>query len=429
MAKKNANGEGSIYHRKDGRWEGVAYVLTSEGTYKRRSVYGKTWEDAHDKLTRLKADSQSGVPVSVMKQTVTEYLTYWLENVSKQKVRHVTWVNYASLVRNYIIPGIGKKKVARLTVRDIRAFLVTVARTCQCCAQGKDKARPDHKRRCCAIGDCCKKYPSDRTVRFLLVILRTALQHAVREDELPRNVARNVELSMGRQREMEPLTAKEGSRLLAAARGNRLWAAYELAVRLGLRRGELLGLRWKDVDLNEKVITIRQALQRVGGELLIVPPKTQRSARRVALPEECITALRAQRTQQVADRRAAGEAWKGTGHGGLVFTTKNGTPVEPRNLNRSFEALCARAGIRKVRFHDLRHTCASLLHEQGADARTIMEVLGHSSIRVTMDIYTFVRLDAQRSAFERVGNALGTDGDDGNGPDDDDGPSRVPVAV
>ncbi|MCH6161044.1 tyrosine-type recombinase/integrase [Streptomyces marispadix] len=128
--------------------------------------------------------------------------------------------------------------------------------------------------------------------------------------------------------------------------------------------------------------------------------------------------MRARRSQQLADQRAAGAGWKGAAHG-LIFTTKNGTPIEPRNLNRSFEALCRRAEIRRVRFHDLRHTCASLLHEQGADARMIMEVLGHSSIRVTMDIYTFVRLDAQRSAFDRVGDAL-NDGPD-EGQDDDPG--------
>ncbi len=184
----------------------------------------------------------------------------------------------------------------------------------------------------------------------------------------------------------------------------------------------MLGLRWSDVDLYEGVVTVRQALQRVGGELLSVAPKTQRSARRVALPSECVTALRA---QQIADRKAAGDAWKGAGHD-LVFTTKNGTPIEPRNLNRSFEALCARAEVRRVRFHDLRHTCASLLHEQGADARMIMEVLGHSSIRVTMDIYTFVRLDSQRSAFDRMGEALRGDG---NPSDDDDGPAGIRVPI
>ncbi|MBE9498455.1 site-specific integrase [Streptomyces sp. GKU 257-1] len=409
-AKRNVNGEGTIYQRKDGRWEGTAFVLATDGTYKRRSVYGKTWEDAHDKLTRLKANSHSGLPIAASKMTLSEYLTYWLTHVSKVKVRKTTYVNYESLVRNYIAPGLGKKKIARLSARDIRAFLVKTAQTCQCCAQGKDKNRPKAKQRCCALGQCCRKVPSDRTVRFLLVILRAALQHAVREDELPRNVAKNVELSMGTKREIEPLTAAEGRQLLAAARGNRLWAAYELAVRLGLRRGELLALRWEDVDLFEGVLTVRQALQRVGGELVIVPPKTQRSARRIPLPRECVTALRAQRAQQLADKRLAGEKWRGDGSG-LIFTTKNGTPIEPRNLNRSFEALSARAGVRKVRFHDLRHTCASLLHEQGANARTIMQVLGHSSIRVTMDIYTFVRLDEQRDAIGRLGDALNEDND------------------
>ncbi|WP_019354467.1 site-specific integrase [Streptomyces sp. AA1529] len=409
-AKRNVNGEGTIYQRKDGRWEGTAFVLATDGTYKRRSVYGKTWEDAHDKLTRLKANSHSGLPIAASKMTLSEYLTYWLTHVAKVKVRKTTYVNYESLVRNYIAPGLGKKKIARLSARDIRAFLVKTAQTCQCCAQGKDKNRPKAKQRCCALGQCCRKVPSDRTVRFLLVILRAALQHAVREDELPRNVAKNVELSMGTKREIEPLTAAEGRQLLAAARGNRLWAAYELAVRLGLRRGELLGLRWEDVDLFEGVLTVRQALQRVGGELVIVPPKTQRSARRIPLPRECVTALRAQRAQQLADKRLAGEKWRGDGSG-LIFTTKNGTPIEPRNLNRSFEALSARAGVRKVRFHDLRHTCASLLHEQGANARTIMQVLGHSSIRVTMDIYTFVRLDEQRDAIGRLGDALNEDND------------------
>ncbi|GAA1289765.1 site-specific integrase [Streptomyces javensis] len=405
MAGRNVNGEGTIVQRKDGRWHGAAYVLTPDGTYKRRFVYGKSWDDVHEKLTRLKADSQSGIPVVTSKLSLGEFLTYWLANVARIKVRPSTYAAYETLVRIYLAPGLGKKKLARLTARDIRTFLATTARTCQCCAQGKDKARPERKRRCCALGKCCESYPSDRTVRFLLVLLRAALEHAVREDELPRNVAKNVELGMGTKSEIEPLTVEEGRRLLAEARGNRLWAAYELAVRIGLRRGEVLGLRWKDVDLADGTVTIRQTLQRVGGELLIAAPKTQRSARRVALPAECVTALRARRAQQHGDRLAAGDKWKDNGSN-LVFTTKNGTPIEPRNLNRAFTLLCDKAGVRQVRFHDLRHTCASLLHEQGADARMIMEVLGHSSIRVTMDIYTFVRLDSQRSAFDRVGDAL-----------------------
>ncbi|WP_405599702.1 site-specific integrase [Streptomyces sp. NBC_01410] len=152
--------------------------------------------------------------------------------------------------------------------------------------------------------------------------------------------------------------------------------------------------------------------------------KTARSTRRVPLPAECAIALRACRAQQHTDRLARGDKWTTTD---LVFTTRNGTPIEPRNLNRAFETLSRRAGIRQVRFHDLRHTCASLLHEQGADARTIMEVLGHSSIRVTMDVYTFVRLDTQRAAFDRVSDALA--GIDGNRPDSDDDSTGAIAAI
>jgi integrase len=423
MGKRNSNGEGTIYQRKDGRWEGAAYVLTSDGSYQRRSRYGKTWDEVHDKLTQLKADSQRGIPVAAQKATVEEYLTYWLHNVSRLKVRPTTFVCYESLTRNYLIPKLGKKSVARLTARDIRTFLVQTAAACQCCAQGKDAARRARNQRCCAKGRCCKSVPSDRTVRFLLVLLSSALQHAVREDELPRNVARNVVLSTGRSKDIEPLSIEEGRHLLAAARGDRLWAVYELAVRLGLRRGELLGLRWRDVDLVAGVVHVRQNLQRVGGELLITETKTQRSTRKLALPDPCVTALRARRATQLADRLAAGERWTSSD---LVFTTRYGTPIEPRNLNRSFAVLCKNAGLRQVRLHDLRHTCASLLHEQGADARTIMEVLGHSSIRVTLDIYTFVRLETQRAAIDRVGDALG---DSAPGDDDDGSTGGVLASV
>lgn len=142
--KKNANNEGTIYQRKDGRGEGSAYVLTSDGTYKRRSVYGRTWDDAHEKLTRLKAGSLNGLPVATSKMTLSVYLTYWLSNVAKGKVRRTTYVNYESLIRDYVTADFGRKKLARLTARDIRAFLTKTAATCQCCVQGKDKSRPEH---------------------------------------------------------------------------------------------------------------------------------------------------------------------------------------------------------------------------------------------------------------------------------------------
>jgi integrase len=228
---------------------------------------------------------------------------------------------------------------------------------------------------------------------------------------------------------MEPLSAAEGRRLLKAARSDRLHALYQIAIRLGLRRGEVLGLRWRDVDLDAGTLSVRQTLQRVSGRLIFAPPKTARSKRTVALPAECVDALTARRKDQRTEHVAAGPDWaQEWRENELIFTTRNGTPIEPRNLNRSFASLLNRAGLRQVRFHDLRHTCASLLHERGEDARTIMEVLGHSSIRVTMDVYTFVRLDEQRSAIDRLGELLRDVDDESDETDDDDG-DDPPAAV
>jgi hypothetical protein len=156
--------EGTIYQRKDGRWEGSAYVLTTDGTYKRRSVYGKTRDEAHEKLTKLKADSLNGLPVATNKMTIAEYLTYWLTNVAEGKVRRTTYVNYESLVRNYVTPEFGKKKLVRLTARDIRAFLAKTAVTCQAARRARTRsgrstsgaAAPSESaaRSCRRIGPC-----------------------------------------------------------------------------------------------------------------------------------------------------------------------------------------------------------------------------------------------------------------------------------
>ncbi|MFE9454567.1 tyrosine-type recombinase/integrase [Streptomyces sp. NPDC006739] len=415
--KSRANGEGTIYQRKDGRWEAAGYVLTADGTRKRVRVYGTTRRKAADKLTEKIADSNRGLPVATADSTVGDYLTYWLNGVAIHRLRENTHVRYAACVRLHLMPDLGTKKVARLTAKDVRTFLDRLRATCQCCTQGLDAER----KACCAVGECCQKRLSPLTVTYVHSVLKSALEHAVREDELPRNVARNVKATAARPRRFRPFTAAEARQFLDAARADRLHALYALALRTGLRKGELLGLRWADLDLTNGTASIRRSLQRTRtGGLTHLPTKTLASERRIALPTECIPSLKEHKEQQDKERKTAGSAWQDSG---LVFTTPAGRPLDPANLTRRFRSFLNRAGLRRIRFHDLRHSTATLLLEQGVDLVVIKELLGHAHIGVTAGVYAHVRLRLQRDAIDALGHALGGQDDD---PDDPPAAAVVP---
>ncbi|WP_329316734.1 site-specific integrase (plasmid) [Streptomyces sp. NBC_01278] len=414
--KARANGEGTIYQRKDGRWEAAGYVLAADGSQKRVRVYGTTRKNAADKLAEKIADSNRGLPVATADSTVGDYLTYWLNGVVVHRLRENTHTRYATCIRLYLKPGLGTKKLARLTAKDVRTFLDRLRTTCQCCAQGLDAA----ERRCCAIGQCCEKRLSPLTVTYVHSVLKSALEHAVREDELPRNVARNVKTTAPRPRRFTPLTAAEARQLLQAAKTDRLHALYELALCTGLRKGELLGLRWEDLDLDGGTASVCRSLQRTRtGGLIALPTKTRASERRIALPTECVHSLTNHRERQEEERSSLGAGWSDRD---LVFTTPAGGPLDPANLTRRFRGLLDRAGLRRIRFHDLRHSTATLLLEQGVDLVVIKELLGHAHIGVTAGVYAHVRLRLQRQAINTLGDALGTDNDAR-----DDPPATEPV--
>ncbi|MFI6057857.1 tyrosine-type recombinase/integrase [Streptomyces sp. NPDC051286] len=408
--KARANGEGTIYQRKDGRWEAAGYVLAANGTSKRVRVYGTTRKQAADKLAEKIADSNRGLPVATADSTVGDYLTHWLGSVAVHRLRENTHTRYASCVRLHLIPGLGTKKVARLTAKDVRTFLDRLRTTCQCCTQVLDAQR----KRCCAVGECCQKRLSALTVTHVHSVLKSALEHAVREDELPRSVARNVKTTAPRPRHFQPLTATEARQFLDAACGDRLHALYELALRTGLRKGELLGLHWEDLDLNTGTATICRSLQRTRtGGLTHLPTKTRASERRIALSTECLHSLKEHKQQQDKERETAGSAWQDSG---LVFTTPMGRPLDPANLTRRFRSFLDRAGLRRIRFHDLRHSTATLLLEQGVDLVVLKELLGHAHIGVTAGVYAHVRLRLQRQAIDTLGNALSPTDNDPDGP-------------
>lgn len=263
-------------------------------------------------------------------------------------MRETTYASYAWMVRVYLEPALGSKKLAKLQVADIRRAFSRLKEVCQCCALGKDQqrqeraqrmlaiqsARPPRKNarkiegaRCCALtpSRCCHSAISDGTIRYVHRVLRAALQDAVSEGILTNNVAKNLRLSQRYRPKFVPWTGVEARRFLRASEGDRLYALYAVALSLGLRRGEALGLRWSDVDLAAGVIRVRQALQRVNGRLSFGPVKTDGSVRAVAIPVACAAALGRHRERQHRDSLSAGSAWH---EHGLVFTTTIGTPIE-----------------------------------------------------------------------------------------------------
>lgn len=375
-ARKRNAGEGSIFQRSDGRWCAQLDLGWEGGKRRRKYVYGATAQEVQDQLLKARVDRAAGLPVVVERQSLSGFLQDWLENSVKPSVRPLTHEQYRQHVKLYLAPLLGQHRLAKLALQHVRAFL-------------KKK-----------LADGL----SPRTVQLSLVILRRALGQAVKDGLVVRNVAGLVDAPRWKRPEVKPWGPTEAAKFLETIKGEPLEAAYLAALSLGLRRGEVLGLRWSDVDFEAKTITIAQALARVGGKLHFIEPKTRQSRRRLPLHDGLVAALREHRRRQIEARLATGPRWHDRG---LVFTTGIGTPLEPRALNEDFEGLVAKAALRRVRLHDLRHACASFLLAQGIHPRVVMELLGHSQISLTMDTYSHVMPDAMRQAVVSIEALLG----------------------
>jgi integrase len=247
--------------------------------------------------------------------------------------------------------------------------------------------------------------PSRRTVNDLRTVLRSVLSSAIREELISKNVAAMVKLTAQRRRKRKGWSSEEARTFLESVRaeGNSLYAAYVLVLVLGLRKGELLGLTWDDVDSDAAELTINWQLQRVGGKLLHRQTKTEASDGTLPLPSICLAALRERRAAQDRAREAAGEAWTATD---LVFTTRYGDSIEPRNFNRYFTARCEAAGVRRITVHDARRTCATLLVDLEVHPRVVMQILRHAQFDVTMELYASASSKATRKALKRLGKSL-----------------------
>ena len=375
-AGRRLNGEGSLTRRADGRWMGRFYAWTTAGTRKRITVYGRTRKEATEKMREAQDHNRQGIPVPDRAWKLADWLDYWLENVVDPNRRPATYRLYEMTVRLYLKPGLGSSALTRLSASRVQAFFNGQL------AAGR----------------------SIRTVQVMKTVLSSALSRAMREELVVRNVARLTELPTWERNPITPWTVAEARAFLDAAKNDPLYPAFVLLLLYGLRRGEVLGLRWRDIDEDDGEIRVRQQVQRINGELRLYPVKTAAGRRDLPLLPIARTVLDLRRQAQAADRAELGRAWLDNG---LVFTTKTGRPVEPRNLVRSFHRICGGNELRPIKVHHLRHTTATLLKNVGVPARDAQIILGHSRLAVTLEIYTHEDRQAQREALGRISEALG----------------------
>lgn len=403
--RARANGEGSIYPYKNG-YAAYVWVTTPSGLRRRKYVYGKTREIVHNKWIKAQQQAAQG-PVSTRAPTLGSYLDYWLREVVTPNLAPHSANDYEYYVRLYIAPHLGAKNLARLTSRDVQTWINRVARTCQCCAQAKDLARRPEKQRCCAVGDCCDQRLSRRTLKNIRDCLRVALNRAMADELISKNVAKTITLPTVRRRtrKRKRWTTEQARQFLASAKADQdpMYAAYVLVVVEGMRKGEVLGLPHDAADFERQKLDIGYQLQRVGGQLLHRETKTEESDAYLPFPAIVGTALKARLIKRDQDKQDAADAWQ---EHGLMFTTKYGTPIEPRNFNRSWDARIAKAGVPKITVHDGRRTCGSLLADLDVHPRVAMAILRHAQFAITMEIYTEVSDEATREGLKKLGDSL-----------------------
>ena len=376
MSNRAASGESSIYKDEAGRWHGyVSMGLKENGRRDRRHVSGTRRADVVAKVRALEAKRGAGTGEAAGRApTVGDWLDHWLEHIASRRVRARTLESYEALVRLHLRPGIGHHRLDRLQPEHLEQLYGSLL---------EDKGL------------------SPATVLRLHRVLSRALRVAMQRGKIARNVATLVDPpAVKRPTTALPLTVDEARRVLQA----RNPARWTVALAVGLRQSETLGLRWSDIDLDVGTLTVRRGLHRVSGKGLVYEePKAERSRRTLALPAPLVMALRHHRAVQLEERRAAGGLWE---EHDLVFAQVNGRPLDKRSDWEGWKALLTRAGVREVRLHDGRHTAATLLLSEGVHPRVVMELLGHAQMRTTTDTYSHVMPALAKEAAAKMGTAL-----------------------
>jgi integrase len=356
---KNGNGEGGITrHKKSGLYMARYTVQTPTGP-KRKTLYGKEREEVAEKLIEALSNRNKGFVFEGEDQTLSAYLDRWLNGSVKGSVKPSTHESYERIIRNHIKPALGHRKLKNLAPDHVQYFY-----------QSKLDAG-------LAPG----------TVRLMHGILHKALEQAVKWGSISRNACKATTPPKPNPEEIRPLDAEQTKRILEAACGNRLEALYVLAVTAGLRIGELLGLKWEDVDLNAETLRVRRTRSQAKAGPTFTTPKNGKG-RSMRLTQRAVEALKCHKAAQATERLKLGGLWE---NNDLLFCTMAGKPLDFRNVaTASFKPLLKKAGLPDIRFHDLRHTCATLLLSRGHHPKLVQELLGHASVAMTLDRYSHV---------------------------------------
>jgi integrase len=372
QGQRRGRGEGSVTQRKDGRW--AAYLTLENG--KRKYLYAKTKKAALELLRRAQLEQLQGTLVtSSPHQTVAQFFTQWVEK-RKPSLRVRSYERYEGFIRLQIIPNIGRIQLRKLTPMHLQSLYSNLL------DEGKKAS----------------------TVNTLHWMMHRAFSDAVRWELIAKNVCKAVEPPRRTRYEFRALTMEEAQRLLTTARGHSMEALFVLALTTGMRRGELLALKWQDIDFEQSTLHVRRAFTRAKGQrYLESEPKTDKSRRSILLAPPTIEILKQHRLRQFESRKLAGEDWQ---ERDLVFCTALGTPLNPNKVLERFKTLLKRAELPHIRLHDLRHSTATIMLKIDVHPKVVQELLGHSRIAETMDIYSHVLPTIQGDAMNKLNDNL-----------------------
>ncbi|SHO48919.1 tyrosine-type recombinase/integrase [Anaerocolumna xylanovorans] len=387
MAKKRSNGEGSIYPRKNGLWCGCCTVIIN-GKEKKKYVYGKTQKIAKDKLKAIQDSNLRGTISENSSMFFEDWMYEWLVNYKKLILKQTTYENYMIYFGTHIKNSkLGKTQISKLTTTQLQAYY----------NEKLVNGRSDGKGKL-----------SNRSVRYLHIIIHGALEQAVRNGLISKNVSSAAVLPAREVKEIVPLSTDEVKKLIEVAKDSSIYTLILLEIFSGLRKGEILAITWNAINFDEKKLYVRHSLCRVLDtentvankyKLILMEPKTSKSKRCIPLNDMVIAALKKHKKYQNEEKIRNRDIYNDQD---LVFAMPDGNFICPRKLLRMFHSLLKKAGIERKRFHDMRHTFASILLNEGESPKVIQELMGHSSISTTIDIYTHLIHETKVKSIDKL---------------------------